>query len=1022
MAMAGLVILAYNGIGMFRLITLILPVLLGFSIPGYAQSSVTVRTGKHGDYTRTVFDWPASVPYQVMQPGPGELVVNFDSQSSLTVGATESGGTVSSVEQISGSGEDLSVRLKITEGSTFRHFLVGSRVVVDVFSPSGATPPAKAPPQQAQQAQQKQEPQQQAQQQPAPQPQPQPAPAAQQPPVKITSEAGPKVKAVKPEPVEAETVATPAPQEQPKIILDSHVITITSTETMGLAAFIRGDYLWLVMDRSTVNVEPQVAGNQAEKFSRFYRFELKGGVAYRVKLPPGGTNSYFYGEGGGLVWRIVMTPKGRYTEPLEMQRNYSEDAANTVRGATVSWPMQMASRILDVPDPAVGDILKVVTVAQADEFVGGQEHLADLSVLRNIIGLAVQPKVDDLTLAVTEAGMTASRPEGLAISPARDLSRAQIRQDVKEAKIIDKPPEPGKEIRRIFDFDRWMMGGINALEENQRILLSDMAPKDINGKVQDLLTLAKMNVSNDRGQEAVGFLNFAADEMPGITDSPEYKALYGASAALAGKYELAFEHLFHPTLMGYSELDYWRAYTLAWLEDWQQAMDMVPDDYSVLISYPRPLLEKLGVKLAEVELRAGDADTTKAVIGVLEKERESLRPWTVAAMDYLKGEAHRQKDEVEEAKKLWEPLTKGQDDLYRAKAILALTNLQLEKGEITSDQAIDRLEGLRYSWRGDELEAQVNFNLGKLYLEKDNYMKGFTILRDTAGMSPDSDIGKEIVAFMRSEFLDILVNDKDITPIDAAEVYEGFRELTPAGPEGDLLIQKLAERLAQADLLNRAAALLEHQVDKQLQGTEKGRVAVRLGAIHLLDNNARQAMKYLAVGRDAYAAALTGDERAAKLKEIDLLRARGLSQLNRTEEAIAMLNAFDPSPDVNRLRADIAWKAGLWEDAAEALNDLVLDEALDPNRPLTPEQAVLILNQAVALNLSGNRVALNTLRLRHEDGMKKTAQARLFDIVTRPRKSAIMADKETIESIVKEVDLFQDFLKSYQNDTGSVSN
>ena len=49
-----------------------------------------------------------------------------------------------------------------------------------------------------------------------------------------------------------------------------------------------------------------------------------------------------------------------------------------------------------------------------------------------------------------------------------------------------------------------MMGGLQALEENQRILLADMAAKDKNGRVQDLLTLAKMNLSNDRGQEAVG--------------------------------------------------------------------------------------------------------------------------------------------------------------------------------------------------------------------------------------------------------------------------------------------------------------------------------------------------------------------------------------------------------------------------------------------------------------------------------------------------------------------------------------
>ena len=158
------------------------------------------------------------------------------------------------------------------------------------------------------------------------------------------------------------------------------------------------------------------------------------------------------------------------------------------------------------------------------------------------------------------------------------------------------------------------------------------------------------------------------------------------------------------------------------------------------------------------------------------------------------------------------------------------------------------------------------------------------------------------------------------------------------------------------------------------------------------------------------------------MREIDLLRARGYSQLNRTEEAIDLLNGFPPDPTINRLRADIAWQAGLWEDAAEALQDLIIDASLDLNRPLKSEEADLILNRAVALNLSGNRVALTNMRRRYGDAMKKTARARLFDVVTRQRQNSILADKETIESIVKEVDMFSDFLESYKTTTDGVSN
>ncbi len=998
------------------IVTLLVMPLCAVTAQGQDVSQVTMRTGAHATYTRLVFDWPRPVGYDVAQLAPGQIEVRFDVASSLVRGTTEHGAdsNILAVQQVSDTGTPLRALVETPQGSGFRHFTVGSRVVIDVFNPPGVGPRAvarAAPP-------------------PAPSPEPElqassPAvPAAPAPPV-----AARPVTAVEEETLAGETgaedtepaePAEPPILEQAQAIMAPHVITVTATETVGMAVFRRFDYLWLVLDRPTLNVPPQVAGEQADSFGAFERYELKGGAAYRVKLPPGHEAMDIYGEGGGLVWRVVITPNSRDAEPLEMTRTYSRN--QQVRGGAVNWPFLLTTEVLDLPDPAVGDVLKVVTVEQADQFAGAPQRLVDFNTLESAIGLVLQPLIDDLDVALTGSGVEVGRQGGLALSPVKDINRRLIRRDVQENSIADEAPAEGEGLRRIFDFDRWMMGGLLALEENQRILLSGMAIKDANGRVQDLLTLAKMNLSNDRGQEAIGFLAFAAAELPDLADSPEFRALRGASAALAGKYEMAFRDLFHPVLADYGELDYWRAFILAALEDWRQAAETMPDDFSILVGYTQPLLEKIGVKLAEVALRDGDVQTAEGILAVLQRDRDRLKPWTLAAMDYLKGEAHRQSGEIESARALWQKLADGPDDLHRARAGLAMTMLDLNDGAISTDDAIDRLEGLRYAWRGDEIETRVNFMLGRLYLEADRYLKGFTILRDAAAMSPDADIGNDVTAFMQAEFSDLLLNDTDMTPLDAVELYEEFRELTPVGDDGNRLVQKLAERLAEADLLGRATDLLRHQVDFRLENEEQARVALRLGALLLIDKDSREAMKYLALARDRYAALLEGEARAAKLKEIDLLRARGLSQLNRTEEAIEMLNRFDPDPQVNRLRADIAWQAGLWEDAAEALQDLILDEALDPGRPLTRAQADLLLNRAVSLNLSGNRVALNNMRERYEDQMKRTRHSRLFDVVTRPRQMAIMADRETIEAIVSEVDMFADFLDSYRRDADAVSN
>ena len=102
------------------------------------------------------------------------------------------------------------------------------------------------------------------------------------------------------------------------------------------------------------------------------------------------------------------------------------------------------------------------------------------------------------------------------------------------------------------------------------------------------------------------------------------------------------------------------------------------------------------------------------------------------------------------------------------------------------------------------------------------------------------------------------------------------------------------------------------------------------------------------------------------------------------------------------------------QDAADALQDLITDEIIDPSKPLTPQQADMILNRAVALNLAGNRVALENMRQRYSDMMKKTDRARLFDVVTRPRKTSLLADRDTVQGLVNEVDLFKDFLEGYR--------
>ena len=968
-----------------------------------AQDNVAVRTGLHDGYTRLVFNWESPVPYTIARSGKDSVDLVFKKAAGLDL-AKAGLGSASSIlglEKLSADGADLAVRVKIPEGSEFRHFLVGNRMVLDVYaSPAKKEAPRKETV--------KKEPEK-----PAAEPSVTPAKTDEQP--------------AAPESVEN---AVSLPQPATPVIaqaaqgMQPHAVTISSTNTVGLAAFERNGDLWIIIDRSDVSVPPQLSGPQKDKFSAFEKIPLDGGVAYRARMPEG---LNIAGEGGGLVWKLLLTPEDHAPKPIQAERQFQQ--GDNIRGGTLFWPMQRVTKVLKIRDPEIGDTILAGTVSRSDQFAGPARHYVDFTALHSPVGIAILPKIDDVALNPLGNGVQVTRPGGLALSRMRDVTQKMIEQRVQSPLAIpgaadqvaaDQVAAAPGEMRRIFDFDRWMMGGITALRSNQQILLSGMAVKDNTGRVQDLLMLAKMNLANDRGQEAVGFLNFAEGELPAIADSPEFLALRGAAEAMAGKFEAALKDLTVPALKDYGELDYWRAYTLAGLEDWQQAKAAMPDNFDLLLSYPRRIQERVGLKLAETALRAGDTRTAEILLSALEKDRKFLQAPTLAGLDYLNGERYRQAKQAAQAEELWKPLTTGKDDLYRAKSGLALTLLQLQNKEITREAAIDRLEGLRYHWRGDELEAQVNFTLGKMYLEDKRYLKGFTILRDATVMSPNSEISREIASYMAGHFKDLFLTDKinDLSAVDAVTVYEEFRELTPPGDEGNRLVQRLAERLVDADLLGRAAALLEHQVDYRLTGREGADVALRLAAIDLLNDNGKAALESLDKARAGYAALdPKTPEIVQKQKEAEMLRARALSELGRVDEALKILNTFAPSPDINRLRADIAWNAGMWEDAADALRDLVLDQEIDVARPLTEKQADLLLNRAVALNLAGDRVALAGMRTKYGEAMGKTARSKMFDVVTRQRTGSLTSDRESIAALVSEVDMFKDFLDSYRAST-----
>lgn len=1006
------------------------------SLSAMAQN-LNIRSGLHEDYTRIVFDWSVSgVTFEIIKADPQNTEILFSrNASNLNQGAFDLSESkhVSSFAVLSRA--PLRVKLSHLRGADIRVFNILSRVVVDVKA-NGVTndiKPALPASPAAEKVDVERPPEKRAAQNSDFKKAREKA-AAENIAVKVgeddkdaglvkrVDEAPPALAGAQKATLSAKESSAEDVGEQEATYFERlaaenaasapHKVIISSTTAMDMGAFIRAGRLWLVLSAPDYFVTPILRGENTENFGAFQRIDIPEATAFYMDLPQG-KKFYAKAEGGGLNWTVILSETRPQTKRKWPARNVD---ANVLRGGeSLVWNVPGTKRIVKFKDPFLGDDVLVTLAEQADIFGGAAKSYVDFDMLDSIVGLAIVPKVDDLDMSYDTNTITVTRPSKLALMDPSDIRVYELAQSDAGDDAALTVGRDGRILGRIFKFDQWRLGGKRALRRNEEVMMQGLGERNPEGRAEDLVSLAKLEISNARGAEAVGYLTIAGEEYKPFRQSAEYLALLGAAYALNNQYDVAFRVLMVPQLDRYEEIKYWRAYALAELDDWAQAGEVLPDNTAFLRSYPKELRLPLTVVLAEVYLRRGDVGRAEESLKIIEAEADDLSPQYEGALLYLKGELMRQRKNNQGALAQWRQLLKHPDDFYRTRARLAVTDLRYSLKEITVDKAIDDLERLRFSWRGDDLETTINFKLGRLYIENKSYIKGLSVLRKAVALSKGTGMGREMAAYMRKQYKDLFLGDKadDLTPLQLAMIYEEFSELTPSGEEADKLMQHLAERLVDVDLLGRAIKILNDQVENRSSGKEQVELALRLAGIQLINNANKDALKTLNLA-ERVINQLPILSSVPYRRDMNLLRARGLSRDGRSRDALVLLNNMKQDDDTVRLKADVAWTGGHWNDAAEALEELVTRYDIKPNQPISEAQANMILNWTVALSLSGNRHVITNVRNQYADKMQKTSKGDMFEVVTRPRQNAILADRDTIGKIVSEVDIFSDFLESYR--------
>jgi len=724
-------------------------------------------------------------------------------------------------------------------------------------------------------------------------------------------------------------------------------LAFTWANPAGAAVFRRGDAIWVVFD-APATLDVSAAPKDVRPVRGVQAFKGADHAAVRIDADP---DAPIFVSAVGNTWTVALGP-GPQSQPSIVR--VGRDAAGGP--ATLKAPVAGATRVVNLPDPIVGDTLTVVTALGPPKGVPSRRDFVDAALLPSIQGLAIEPLVDDLTVQRDGEIVRISRGPGLNLSPA------WATRDKEDAKL--GAPQPAV-MPAIVPAD-WARTGEGGFLRRYEVLFSAAAAesgtKDREAPVAARMALARFLVGSELSFEAIGVLNNLARAHPEMLDDPEFRGLRGVARTLARRYAEAETDFSAPSLSDDPSTALWRSYIATQLAQYAEARALFAkgvEAYGLVSPLWKSRFARADAQaaLAQGDLVGADVRIRMALEEKIDAE-EQLRARLIQAR-IVEMQGHKDR-----ALRIYAAIASAPVDSISAPAVLRATQIRLELGQIKPVQAAGIFDGLRYRWRGDATELETIRALGQLYLGQGRYREALEALRSAGVRLPDLpealQLQADLNAAFRGLFLDGLADG--LEPTQALALFFDFKELAPLGADGDLMVRKIVRRLVDVDLLPQAADLLKYQAENRLDGVPRAQVATDLAVIYLMDRKPEQALQAINASRTTVLPASLNAERR-------LVEARAWTSLGRYDSALEILER-DASRDASELRAEVLWKQKNWA-AAGPLFEKGLGERWKTATPLTSDEEGRLLRAGVAYSLAGDEASLNRLQQRYQGFYEK---------------------------------------------------
>lgn len=783
---------------------------------------------------------------------------------------------------------------------------------------------------------------------------------------------------------EAAPVSTAPRHEQATLRMsariDGDAVHLGLTPQVPLAVFERAGALWLVASGTRATLVPRLDGDLQGHITGLESTQNDGWSLIRLVPAKPGLVAVEATEEG---WRIAIGPNvAAPTQPVRFQRMADADGRRFLSSAVAN-----TGEPIVVEDVDGHESLSVMPLSGAVRSMPQRQRFAEFELIRTFHGVALVPFADDVGLSAGLDRVIVRRPAGLALS--------------EEAVEVTGARASGE---GLLNAAQWNSDRNGSVREAGRGLMRAAADAPRRGRTPARMRLVEFYLANGFAEEAYGVLQIIQKEDAVAGGGRDVALMSGLAAAMRGNFASATKYFSHPALALEPEGLLWRAYSDAKAGRFGAALTGFRQSFAALDRSPDSLQAMLRPAVIEAALAGGDTYLAGQQLGEIERMDGVFRDAGFVALQSAKiADAS---GAGPEALALYRAATQTQDRGVEAEARLGIALTRLALGDITEEQVQADLETVAMIWRRGEVEVRARVQLAELMVRAGAWRDAFAQVRRAVEILPDHPMTKAMQAEASRRFTSLFLEGRAdaLNKVQALAIFDEFRWLIPPGGDGDDIVTRLAERLYDLDLIDQATELLDHQVAHRLKGFSRARVATRLALMQIINGKPQQALTALRASRLAN---LPDETKRARL----LIEARALSDLSRGDLALEVL-APESGPDVERLRADIHWRAKRWREASETY-ERGLGQRWQEAPPLTDGERADVLRAGIGYLLAGEKLGGDRLRTKFLPLMAESADAAAFKLVTLDHLSRPDAFRDLARRTVS-AETIGSFLESYR--------